>query len=62
MKDETIVEPSSLFQRVLVISKSSPVVVNDVIKFELYSYPSSISESLAVIRKPTGPEITKINF
>lgn len=52
MKNETLVDPLLLFQCMLVMSKSSPVIMKDVIKYKLQSYPPSIFESLEVMRAP----------
>ena len=48
-----------MFQRFLVVSNSTPIKINEVVKFELCSYAPAIFESLEVLRKANKPQITE---
>ena len=58
-KNDIIIDPSLLFQRFLVVSNSTPIKINEVVKFEVCSYPPAIFESLEVLRKANKPQITE---
>ena len=58
-KNDIIIDPSLLFQRFLVVSNSTPIKINEVVKFELCSYAPAIFESLEVLRKANKPQITE---
>ena len=46
------IDPALLFQRLLIVSPSEKLGFNDVLKYELSSYPSSLFETKYVLRTP----------
>ena len=60
LKDEdTGIDTSLLFQRMVILSQRDEVEVNDLIDYELCPYPPSLFESSAFLRKAEKSQLTK---
>lgn len=54
--DRTI-EPSLLFQRFLVVSKTGSLSLEDVMQYELSAFPPALFDAKKVLRKPDKPQL-----
>ena len=60
LKDEdTGIDPSLLFQKMVIISQRDEIEVNDLIDYELCPHPPSLFESSAFLRKAEKSQLTK---
>ena len=60
LKDEdTGIDPSLLFQRMVILSQGDEIEVNDLIDYELCPYPPSLFGSFAFLRKAEKSQVTK---
>lgn len=57
-KDRTI-DPALLFQRFLIMSKTGQFSQEDVMSYELCSYPASLFEGKEIFRKANKPQLTQ---
>ena len=54
------IDPCLLFQRLLVVANTSSFDVNELSKYELPAYPTSIFENTAMLREADKPPLAKI--
>jgi hypothetical protein len=55
--DNSSIDPALLFQRMLVVSKTGNMSLEEVLKYELCSYPPSLFDSRTMLRKADKPPL-----
>ena len=58
-KDDIHCDPVLLFQRLLVVSQTNPVNMDDIMSYELSAFPLSLFDSPVTLRKANKPKITE---
>ena len=56
-KNDIKCDPALLFQRLLFVSQSSPVNLDELMSYELSAYPLSLFETPSLLRKPDKPKL-----
>ena len=58
-ENEVMIDPALLFQRLLVVAKSTPLDIHDVVQYKLCSYPPSIFETSKLLQKANKTQLAE---